>query len=129
MLYSHKSRRSLSSGLPFRYVTRAPSGEIFRPTMVGPANGGASDHRSMVSSAALAPVATAQATNAGARYLPEFRESVMNFSLSVMLIFSRRGVSRGESVLQPGHPIANLAQFSQPARLEPRLKIQYIVPG
>jgi hypothetical protein len=34
----------------------------------------------MVSSAAPAPVATAQATNAGARYLPEFRESVMNFS-------------------------------------------------
>jgi hypothetical protein len=25
-------------------------------------------------------VATAQATNAGARYLPEFRESVMEFS-------------------------------------------------
>src|SRR5580698_9847639 len=79
MLYSHRSRRSLSSGLPFRYVTRAPSGEIFRPTMVGPANGGASNNRSMVSSAALAPVATAHATNAGARYLPELRESVMEF--------------------------------------------------
>jgi hypothetical protein len=63
-----------------RYVTREPSGEIFKPTMVGPANGGASNNRSIVSSAAPAPVATAQATNAGARYLPEFRESVMEFS-------------------------------------------------
>jgi hypothetical protein len=48
--------------------------------MVGPANGGASNNRSMVSSAPLAPLATAQATNAGAKYLPELRESVMNFS-------------------------------------------------
>src|SRR5579863_1732070 len=79
MLYSHRSRRSLSSGLPLRYVTREPSGEIFSPTIVGPANGGASNNRSMVSSAAPAPLATAQATNAGTRYLPEFRESVMEF--------------------------------------------------
>jgi hypothetical protein len=47
--------------------------------MVGPASGGASNNRSMVSSAALAPVATAQATNAGAKYLPELRVSVMEF--------------------------------------------------
>jgi hypothetical protein len=86
----------------------------------------------MVSSAAPAPVAavaTAQATNAGAKYLPEFRESVMNFSPICVLVFCEVNVSRGESVLQPGHPIANLAQFSQPARLEPRFKLQYLMAG
>src|SRR5258708_15622542 len=106
MLYSHRSSRSLSSALPLRYVTREPSGEIFKPTMVGPASGGASNNRSMVSSAALAPVATAQATNAGARYLPELRESVME--LQPLLLC--------ELALQPGESITNLAQFSQSAR-------------
>src|ERR1700675_4691062 len=80
MLYSHRSRRSLSSALPLRYVTREPSGEILRPTIVGPAKAGASNKRSMVSSAPLAPVATAHATSAGAKYRPELRESVMKVS-------------------------------------------------
>jgi hypothetical protein len=53
--------------------------------MVGPASGGASNNRSMVSSAAPAPVATAQATNAGARYLPELRVSVMEFEPYALL--------------------------------------------
>src|SRR5450432_2469880 len=117
MLYSHKSRRSLSSAFPLRYVTREPSGEIFKPTMVGPASGGASNNRSMVSSAALAPEATAQATNAGAKYLPELRVSVMEFSPIRCASCCNVDVSRCESVLQPGHSITNLAQFSQAARL------------
>jgi hypothetical protein len=61
--------------------------------IVGPASGGASNNRSMVSSAALAPVATAQATNAGARYLPEFRGSVMEFQPRSICWFFEMSVS------------------------------------
>ena len=38
MSYSQRSRRSLSLGLPCKYVMREPSGDICNPAMVGPAN-------------------------------------------------------------------------------------------
>src|SRR5271163_38281 len=90
--------------------------------MVGPASAGASNKRSMVSSAAFAPAATAQTTRAGAKQRPEWRESVMLCRPYFLRWYRHR------SLLQPRELVANLVQPGKPARAQPRLVGQDIPP-
>ncbi len=124
MLYSHRSRRSLSSALPLRYVTREPSGEIFKPTMVGPANGRRIEQAIDGEFRAAGPGGHARTRPMPA---PSIGPSYESPSWSVSPV--RCGNCLGmRSVLQPRQPVADLLQFSQPARLEPGFELQYFVP-